>query len=195
MRFYYRDLWIPQTATPEQVKSAYRKLAREVHPDHVASADPARFLAIGEAYQVLSDPKLRAQYDAELTAFVKRRGWVLCPSCGGVLDANTSLRTVRAQGYHCAFCNLDSEPILDDLVEVSFTVSPRARRVAAELGVDLDSVVGTGKGGRIREQDVRAAAAVVDSGRVDHEHPSPARCSTVAAAAAESVGGVVAGRR
>jgi pyruvate dehydrogenase E2 component (dihydrolipoamide acetyltransferase) len=37
-------------------------------------------------------------------------------------------------------------------------VSPRARRVAAELGVDLDTVVGTGKGGRIREQDVRAAA-------------------------------------
>jgi pyruvate dehydrogenase E2 component (dihydrolipoamide acetyltransferase) len=40
-------------------------------------------------------------------------------------------------------------------------VSPRARRVAAELGVDLDRVTGTGKGGRIREQDVRAAAAAV----------------------------------
>jgi pyruvate dehydrogenase E2 component (dihydrolipoamide acetyltransferase) len=40
-------------------------------------------------------------------------------------------------------------------------VSPRARRVAAELGVDLDTVVGTGKGGRIREQDVRAAAAAM----------------------------------
>lgn len=38
-------------------------------------------------------------------------------------------------------------------------VSPRARRVAAELGVELDSVIGTGKGGRIREQDVRAVAA------------------------------------
>lgn len=40
-------------------------------------------------------------------------------------------------------------------------VSPRARRIAAELGVDLAIVTGTGKGGRIREQDVRAAAAVV----------------------------------
>lgn len=40
-------------------------------------------------------------------------------------------------------------------------VSPRARRVAAELGVDLDSVTGSGKGGRIREQDVRAAAAAI----------------------------------
>jgi len=56
---------------------------------------------------------------------------VLCPSCGGVLDANASLRNVRSEQYHCAFCNLDSEPTLDDMVEVSFTVSPRARRIAA----------------------------------------------------------------
>jgi len=40
-------------------------------------------------------------------------------------------------------------------------VSPRARRIAAELGVDLDTVTGTGKGGRIREQDVRAAAVAI----------------------------------
>jgi pyruvate dehydrogenase E2 component (dihydrolipoamide acetyltransferase) len=40
-------------------------------------------------------------------------------------------------------------------------VSPRARRVAAELGVDLDAVIGTGRSGRIREQDVRAAAAAM----------------------------------
>ncbi len=40
-------------------------------------------------------------------------------------------------------------------------VSPRARRVAAELGVDLNAVVGSGKGGRIREQDVRAAATAM----------------------------------
>ena len=40
-------------------------------------------------------------------------------------------------------------------------VSPRARRVAAELGVDLNIVVGTGRGGRIREQDVRTAAATL----------------------------------
>ena len=37
-------------------------------------------------------------------------------------------------------------------------VTPRARRLAAELGVDLDSVVGTGPGGRVTEDDVRAAA-------------------------------------
>jgi uncharacterized protein YjfI (DUF2170 family) len=51
---------------------------------------------------------------------------VLCPSCGGVLDANATLKTVRSNEYYCAFCAVSSEPTLDDVVEVSFTVSPRA---------------------------------------------------------------------
>ncbi|KGM32089.1 adenylate/guanylate cyclase domain-containing protein [Inquilinus limosus] len=62
---------------------------------------------------------------------------ILCPSCGGVLGANTTLRTVRQQDYHCAFCAVSSEPVLDDTVEVSFTVSPRIRRIGAH---DPDSL-------------------------------------------------------
>src|ERR1700730_11529393 len=58
-------------------------------------------------------------------------GNVLCPSCSGVLDANASLKSVRSGEYYCAFCNLNNEPTLDDMVEVSFTVSPRVRRIAA----------------------------------------------------------------
>jgi class 3 adenylate cyclase len=56
---------------------------------------------------------------------------VLCPSCGGVLDANATLKSVRHEKYHCAFCAIDAEPILDDTVEVSFTISPQVRRIAA----------------------------------------------------------------
>ncbi|HKU98408.1 MAG TPA: adenylate/guanylate cyclase domain-containing protein [Vineibacter sp.] len=56
---------------------------------------------------------------------------VLCPSCGGVLDANTTLRSVRSEQYHCAFCTVNVEPTLDDMVEVTFTVSPRLRRIEA----------------------------------------------------------------
>jgi class 3 adenylate cyclase len=56
---------------------------------------------------------------------------VLCPSCGGVLDANATLKTVRSNEYYCAFCAVSSEPTLDDVVEVSFTVSPRVRKIAA----------------------------------------------------------------
>ena len=44
-------------------------------------------------------------------------------------------------------------------------VTPRARRLAADLGVDLDSVVGTGPDGRVTEDDITAAAATIRSGR------------------------------
>ena len=62
---------------------------------------------------------------------------VLCPSCSGVLDANASLKSVRAGEYYCAFCALSNEPTLDEMVEVSFTVSPRVRRIAAHAPDEL----------------------------------------------------------
>lgn len=56
---------------------------------------------------------------------------VLCPGCGGVLDANTSLKTVQGEEYTCSLCAAGYEPTLDEMVEVTFTVSPRIRRIAA----------------------------------------------------------------
>lgn len=56
---------------------------------------------------------------------------VLCPGCGGVLDTNESLKSVRADTYSCALCAAGYEPTLDEMVEVTFTVSPRVRRIAA----------------------------------------------------------------
>ncbi len=56
---------------------------------------------------------------------------ILCPSCAGVIDANTSLKTVTKDEYHCAFCAAGYEPVLDEVVEVTFTVSPRLRSIAA----------------------------------------------------------------
>ena len=62
---------------------------------------------------------------------------VLCPSCGGVLDTNTTLKSVRSEDYYCAFCAVSNEPTLDEMVEVSFTVSPRARRIGVHNPEDL----------------------------------------------------------
>jgi class 3 adenylate cyclase len=56
---------------------------------------------------------------------------VLCRSCGGVLEAAPTLRNVDREDYFCAWCAADYEPILDDVVEVTFTVSRRVRRIAA----------------------------------------------------------------
>ncbi|WP_112661781.1 adenylate/guanylate cyclase domain-containing protein [Microvirga flavescens] len=56
---------------------------------------------------------------------------VLCPGCGGVLDASTTLRSVNRDEYCCALCAAGYEPTLDEMVEVTFTVSPRVRKIAA----------------------------------------------------------------
>jgi class 3 adenylate cyclase len=62
---------------------------------------------------------------------------VLCPGCGGVLDTNTTLKTVRKDEYTCTLCAAGYEPTLDEMVEVTFTVSPRVRRIAAHNPQEL----------------------------------------------------------
>jgi class 3 adenylate cyclase len=65
---------------------------------------------------------------------------VLCPGCGGVLDANSSLKTVHTETYGCSLCAKDYEPTLDEMVEVTFTVSPRVRPIAAHSPEHLTPV-------------------------------------------------------
>jgi Family of unknown function (DUF5939) len=62
---------------------------------------------------------------------------VLCPSCGGVLGASDTLKAVDRDRYHCSFCAAGYEPTLDEIVEVTFTVSPRVRRIAAHAPDEL----------------------------------------------------------
>jgi class 3 adenylate cyclase len=56
---------------------------------------------------------------------------VLCPGCGGVLDSNATLKSMRHDEYACALCAAGYEATLDEMVEVAFTVSPRVRRIEA----------------------------------------------------------------
>lgn len=63
-RDYYEVLGVPRNATQEEIKKAYRRLARQYHPDF--NKDPQaqeKFKEINEAYQVLSDPEKRKLYD------------------------------------------------------------------------------------------------------------------------------------
>lgn len=69
---YYSILGVPKNASQEDIKQAYRKLAREHHPDMVKDGDKTaaetRFKEINEAYQILSDPQKRRMYDQFGTA-------------------------------------------------------------------------------------------------------------------------------
>ncbi len=64
MADHYEVLGVDRNATPDEIKKAYRRLARELHPDVNPSAEASeRFKLVTHAYDVLSDPQQREQYD------------------------------------------------------------------------------------------------------------------------------------
>lgn len=62
---YYASLGVPRNAADEDIKKAFRKLARQFHPDVAKDKKVAeeKFKEINEAYEVLSDPEKRKKYD------------------------------------------------------------------------------------------------------------------------------------
>jgi len=83
------------------------------------------------------EPALAALLHAARLGLFELSWNVLCPGCGGVLDAGTTLKTINHEEYACGLCAAGYKPTLDEMVEVTFTVSPRVRRIAAH---DPDSL-------------------------------------------------------
>src|SRR5271166_5767575 len=66
---------------------------------------------------------------------------VLCPGCGGVLDTSATLKSVNREEYDCALCAAGYRPTLDEMVEVTFTVSRRVRKIAAHVPHDFEQLL------------------------------------------------------
>ncbi|HZG03971.1 MAG TPA: molecular chaperone DnaJ [Streptomyces sp.] len=89
---YYKVLGVPKDATEAEIKKAYRKLAREYHPDANKGDRQAeeRFKEISEAHDVLGDPKRRKEYD-EARALFGAGGFRAGPGAGGAGGFNFDL--------------------------------------------------------------------------------------------------------
>jgi hypothetical protein len=116
-----------QSAKPEPVR-AIEKLIENA-PDRQLCRINA--LAFAAEHQLDEEDLIAAfLHGARLGIF--DMSWnILCPGCGGVLDSSTTLKTVNQAEYTCLLCAAGYEPTLDEIVEVTFTVSPRVRRIAA----------------------------------------------------------------
>src|SRR5271157_1306534 len=81
---YYETLGVPRTASADELKKSFRKLARQYHPDVAKDKKKSeeRFKEINEAYEVLSDPEKRKKYD-ELGAHWKSGAEFRPPGAGG----------------------------------------------------------------------------------------------------------------
>jgi class 3 adenylate cyclase len=133
----------------QDADALFDSLRRSSHPEAAAALEDlvrngpeeelARVNAVSfAAHRGLDEEKaIAALLHASRLGLFEMSWNILCPSCGGVLDANATLKSVRQEDYHCAFCGVANEPILDDTVEVSFMVSPRVRRIGVH---DPDSL-------------------------------------------------------
>jgi len=104
-------------------------------PDHALNKMNALDLAAREG--VGEELLIAALLNAVGLGIFEMTWSVMCPSCAGVLSANRSLKTLDREQYSCAFCAAGYETTLDNLVEVTFTVSPRIRKIAAHSPDEL----------------------------------------------------------
>jgi class 3 adenylate cyclase len=124
-----------QSADDDAV-AVIERLVRDA-PDHALNRINALDLAAKEG---LEEERVIATllHAARLGLF--EMSWnVMCPGCGGVLDANTTLKTLDQAEYSCALCAAGYETTLDNMVEVTFTVSPRVRKIAAHTPDELSA--------------------------------------------------------
>lgn len=149
-RDYYRMLGVAESATPDEIKKAYRKLAKQYHPDANPNNQEAaeKFKEIGEAYGVLSEPDKRKQYDS-----MRKNPFAGFPRAGG---SGQSAGQPGRSGAGIHFEDLSDLGGLSDLFESIFQRGERKKGGAKtpQRGADIEYVVEipfatAARGGRI----------------------------------------------
>jgi class 3 adenylate cyclase len=128
-------LWalLRQSADPSVAKA----LEASVETDSDRALNRINPLAYAASHGLGEEPTIDGLVHAARLGLFDMSWNMLCPGCGGVLETGAALKTLNHSHYYCSLCASDYEPTLDQLVEVSFTVNPRIRRIAAH---DPDSL-------------------------------------------------------
>jgi DnaJ-class molecular chaperone len=156
---YYVILGVATNATPEEIKSAFRRRAMELHPDR-SGIESGPFIEVQEAYGVLSDPERRRHYDEHTSVRVRRRPWgwsaepfAPAPHAPESFRDVTPVSDVQEFGFAPEWAEF--HPSFDELFErlwgnfemLSRPKSERLESLTAEVVLDSDDAQ---HGGRVR---------------------------------------------
>lgn len=121
---YYTELNLTASATPQEIKSAYRALAMRFHPDANAEASsPERFRRIQEAYDILGDPQKRQEYDLQ-----REKEGLVAPS----------VLVLKLTPSHRTLLQMDEEQALYVLVEIYPRSDIEVKRLPLNLCLVID---------------------------------------------------------
>jgi curved DNA-binding protein len=184
-RDYYEVLGVPRTATADEIKRAYRQLARKHHPDLKPASEKAgaaeKFKEINEAYEVLSDPEKRGKYDALGAGY--KGGMDYTPPPGPGWTASDTSGWDDSEGFSDFFASLFGRSGRGGGRGGGVRITIPGSDVEAELPVTVEELL---RGGRRRLQ--------LPGGRaVEVEIPPGARDGTILRLAAQGQPGLNGG--
>lgn len=172
-RDYYEVLGVAKSATPEEIKKAFRKKAVELHPDR--GGDEAKFKEVNEAYEVLKDPQKKQAYDQfGHAAGADQAGG----GYGGGNPFGAGFGGFQGQGFDPNEIRFDFGGGINDIFDMFFRGQQnRTRDVEIAIAIDFEEAVkGTTKelslrvadnknGGRKQENIKIKIPAGIDSGQ------------------------------
>jgi Ca-activated chloride channel family protein len=162
---YYALLGIPRDASPEEIKRAYLEAAQKLHPDkNTAAGETELFLGVQQAYETLSNPNRRAQYDATLPAEERPN----LPYRQKVIQSRSSLTRLTEPQMHYMILELESPAEARKASSPPLNVSLVIDRSTSMQGQKMDVVKATAIQvlRNLRPQDILSVVTFSDRAEV-----------------------------
>jgi curved DNA-binding protein len=156
-RDYYKILGVPRSASADEIKRSYRKLARKFHPDVSKEKNAeARFKEVAEAYEVLRDAEKRASYDQLGSEYVGGQQFRPPPGFGGTSFRARGGGGAADPGFSDFFSSLFGDAAFGGGPGPGMGAAPRRRgedrRARLELSLE-EAYRGTSREVRLQEQE------------------------------------------